>query len=154
MFEYFLNTTTAISTAGRALCGHPNPRVSCFPPRISVFVTADNKDKIKKMISELFDNSFQITRCEALHGFAKTMFASLLQHHDEMQSTYGMEHIIVRRVIQTAQKFGTTMRELSEWGSLVRDDFNLRNAARSSSESQAADYNVHFNTVRSSHRLI
>ena len=154
MFEYFLNTTTAISTAGRALSGYPNPRVSCFPPRISVFVTADNKDKIMKMISELFDNSFQITRCEALQGFAKTLFASLVQYHDEMMNAYGMEHIIVRRVIQTAQKFGATMRELSEWGSLVRDDFNLRNAARSSTGSQAADYNVHFHTVSSSYLLM
>ena len=31
LLEYFLNSTTAISTAGRALCGYPNPRVPCFP---------------------------------------------------------------------------------------------------------------------------
>lgn len=148
LFEYFLNTTLAISIAGRVLSGYPNPRVPCFPPRFSVFVTAENKDKIMKMMSDLFDHSFQITGCEALLNFAKTMFASLLQYHEEMQNTYGMNHIIVRTVIQTAKKFGTTMKELREWGSLVRNDFNMRNAARSSIGSQAADYNVHFNTVR------
>ena len=148
LFEYFLNTTLAISTAGRVLSGYPNPRVPCFPPRFSVFVTAENKDKIMKMMSDLFDHSFQITGCQPLLNFAKTMFASLLQYHEVMQNTYGMDHIIVRTVIQSAKKFGTTMKELSEWGGLVRNDFNLRNAARSSIGSHAADYNVHFNTVR------
>jgi hypothetical protein len=80
-----------------------------------------------KMISNLFDHSFQITGCHALLNFAKTMFSSLQQYHEEMQNTYGMDHIIVRTVIQTAKKFGTTMKELSEWGSLERNDFHLRN---------------------------
>ena len=151
LFEYFLNTTQAISTAGRALSGYPNPRSPCFPPRFSVFVTSDNKDKVMKMISDLFDNSFQISGCSALQNFAKTMFASLLQYHDEMQRNYGMDHIIIRAIVQSAKKFGVSMREITQWGDLVRNDFALRNSARSSFGSQASDYNVHFNTVRVCH---
>lgn len=43
------------------------------------------------------------------------------------------------------------MREITQWGDLVRNDFALRNSARSSFGSQASDYNVHFNTVRVCH---
>ena len=39
LFEYFMNTTHAISIGGRVLAGFSNPRVRCFLPRISPFLT-------------------------------------------------------------------------------------------------------------------
>jgi hypothetical protein len=123
------------------------PRAPCFPPRFTVFVNAENEDKVKKMVANLFNQSFEITSSLYLANFAKTIFAPLLQHHDEMQRCYGMDHIIVRNVIVSAQKFGITMTELAEWGNLVRDDFIMRNAARNPSGVFNMEYLVHFNTV-------
>jgi hypothetical protein len=147
LFEYFMDTTCSISIGGRILSGYTYPRAPCFPPRFTVFVNAENEDKVKKMVANLFNQSFEITSSLYLANFAKTIFASLLQYHDEMQRCYGMDHIIVRNVIVSAQKFGITMTELAEWGNLVRDDFVMRNAARHPSGVFNMEYLVHFNTV-------
>lgn len=99
------------------------------------------------MISDLFDQNFRITGCGALKNFAKTMFASLLHHHEEMQASYGMDHIIVRLFVLSARKFGITMREITDWGNSVRNDFRMRNSTRHLNQSQTADSGVHFYTV-------
>lgn len=43
LFEYWMNTSFAISTAGRILAGHLNPRVKCYPPRLSVILSDENE---------------------------------------------------------------------------------------------------------------
>ena len=43
LFEYFVNTAHAISIGGRVLAGFSNPRVRCFAPRITPFVTDENE---------------------------------------------------------------------------------------------------------------
>ena len=152
-FEYFMNTTFAISTGGRILSGYTNPRAPCFPPRLEVFVTNENRDKVAKMVANLFNQTFEISSSPYLGNFAKSLFACLVQHHEAMQQSHGMDHIIVRNVIASAQKFGVTMAELSDWGNLVRDDFVMRNASRHSSGNSTTDYQVHFNTVSVLHRI-
>ena len=107
-------TTSAVSTAGRILSGYPNPRIGCYPPRFSAFVTSENKDVVMRIMSDLLDCRFMISACPELSMFAKTMMASLLQYHDEIITVYGSRHIIVRSVSEKAHKFGITSSRLSE----------------------------------------
>ena len=148
LFEYYMNTTLSINIAGRILSGFKNPRSPSYPPRFNSFVTSENKAKVMSMLGYLLDKRFHISVSPVLGSFAKVMFASLLQYHEPMQHTYGMDHIIVRYVIDSARKFNISNLELTEWGNLVRRDVALRNAARNSSGSQSTDYAVHCNTVR------
>ena len=100
------------------------------------------------MIANLFNQSFEITLCPALRIFCKTLFASLLQYHEAMQHTYGMDHIIVKAVINSAVKFGVSFSELRKWGVTFREDFDMRNAARNRDDNNISNYIVNFNTVR------
>jgi hypothetical protein len=43
LFEYLMNTCYAISIGGRILAAYLNPRVRCFPPRLSVVLTDKNQ---------------------------------------------------------------------------------------------------------------
>ena len=135
-------TTSAVSTAGRILSGYPNPRIGCFPPRFSAFVTSENKDVVMRMMADLLDSRFMISACPELSMFAKTMMSSLLQYHDELITVYGSRHIIVRAVSESAHKFGITNSRLSEWGRLVREDFAMRNGGRCQPPNAAGDFNM------------
>lgn len=43
LFEYLMNTNLSISIGGRILAGYLNPRVRCFPPRLSVVLSDENQ---------------------------------------------------------------------------------------------------------------
>lgn len=142
LFEYYMCTTSSVSIAGRILSGYPNPRVGCFPPTFSAFVTSENKDQVMRMMSDLLDSRFMISTCPSLSMFAKTMMSSLLQYHEELIILYGSKHLIVRAVSESAQKFGITSSRLSEWGRLIREDFAMRNGGRCQPSSAAGDFNM------------
>jgi hypothetical protein len=143
-------TTSAVSTAGRILSGYSNPRIGCFPPRFSAFVTSENKDVVMRIMADLLDSRFMISACPELSMFAKTMMSSLLQYHDELITVYGSRHIIVRAVTESAKKFGISTAKISEWGRLVREDFAIRNSARSQPPNATGDFNM----VRSVYTLL
>lgn len=83
------------------------------------------------IIADLFDTAgFSITKEPKLLPYAKAMFASILQYLDKMISDFGMKNIIVKRVIESSEKFGVRSKTLLNWGTVVRADFQSRNSTR------------------------
>jgi hypothetical protein len=83
-----------------------------------------------KIVADLFDTAYCLTKNDTLLPFAKTMFASLLQYLNDVIRDCGTANTIISHIVKSSMKFGITLKVLIAWGNIVRDDFALRNASR------------------------
>lgn len=83
-----------------------------------------------KIIADLFDTAYSITKNAMLLPFAKIMFASLLQYLNDVIRDCGTANTVISHIVKSSLKFGITLKVLIDWGNIIRDDFSLRNAAR------------------------
>ena len=126
-----------------ALAGYPqhyfndvdNRKVPASP-NLGHIINETNRSVINNFIDHLFnirDESFK--EGKKLRPLLNCMFATLLMYHNDMKEKFGDSHIITSSVIRSAAEFGVTNKLLIEWGTIIKNDWVIRNTkVKSNSE--------------------
>ena len=64
---------------------------------------------------------------EKLRGFKEMLMAVFLFHLDEFCNRYGSNHIVVQEFVRKGNGFGYGMKSFTEFGRVIREDYNERN---------------------------
>mmetsp|Transcript_17361 Transcript_17361/g.23872 ORF Transcript_17361/g.23872 Transcript_17361/m.23872 type:complete len:694 (-) Transcript_17361:730-2811(-) len=127
-FEYVQCFRHTVSVGGLALAGYMNSLVKPSRAKLVFFQSLCEVDqqKVLNLMEELFYVP-HINWGRAKAQLYDCMLATNLKSLDNMISKYGMEHLMVSKIIKTAKKFHIDYNTLISWGKVIADDFYYRN---------------------------
>ena len=133
IFDYLLQLNESLSVGLRALTGWSDTRRPCFPPRL-IFQNIENEGSVSNMMAVLFDISYALGEA-VKQPLLETVFASLIMSLENTMSTYGANHCLVLRIVESAKflHISDPLTTLLSWGKLIRADWELRNCLNTTS---------------------
>lgn len=126
IFGYITNKMH-VAFAGKTLAAWKDPRQKVSSPRLDAIIHPDAKAKVLRLAFHLFLFS---PNClgDRLVGFRDAMVAVLLMYFEDKCQDLGYNNIVVKVITNTANQCQIPLADIREWGKLIRQDFNLRNA--------------------------
>lgn len=126
-FVYIAGILESVSRAGKALAGWERTKIKICQPSC-IFMTEDNSTKVENLMIKLFQCSVpQMKRTGRLWPLANCLLATTLMYLSETMVEYPRHKILVV-VREMAEDCDITMKELLEWGRLVKDKFTTDHA--------------------------
>ena len=119
---YIKGILESISRAGKALSGWSRPTTRVQQPNC-VFITEGNITKVENLMIKLFQCSVpQMKRAGRLWPLANCLLATVLMYLSEMMTEYPRHRVLVT-LKEHAIDCDITMKELLEWGAIVKEKF-------------------------------
>ena len=127
-FEYIQCAERTVAVGGIALGGYVNSLVR--PSRASLCFYSSLPETMQQTLDNLMVDLFFVPHIEWGRSRKKLFdccLATILKSLDKQISKYGMDDIMVKRLLNCARKFGIDLKTLIYWGSLIADDFLHKN---------------------------
>lgn len=105
MASYITLTVQASLVAAKASNDYPDPRQKSFMPDPTAFMTDENRADVETYATALFGRATHVSLLRGQHHlttrkFAHIMLASLVMWLDAFISQYGLNHLILRGMLE------------------------------------------------------